>query len=106
MKIKIGLVLATFFWTLPLSAAMAPKHSAMRDLQVMVDFVSRYQKVAETLDSINFKEQQVLFSDGCIAQFERKSTSLIKLVMSMPGPGPGLEFKHSSCPLQYPRIDS
>lgn len=105
MKIIIWCVLAAFSWALPVSAAMAPKHSAMRDLQVMVDFVGRHQKVAETLDSINFKEQQVLFSDGCIAQFERKSASLIRSLINMPGPGPGLEFKHSSCPLQYPRIN-
>jgi len=69
----------------------------MNDLQVMVDFVGQYQKLAETLNSIDFKNTTIHFDGKCTAVFERKANS----IFNFKGPVQPLEFKHSNCELEY-----
>jgi len=98
IKYVINLCLGVML-TASAHAAIAPRHANMQDLQSMVDFVGQYQKLAETLDSIDFKNTTVHFNGKCTAVFERKDN----FIFNFKGPMPPLEFKHSNCALEYER---
>lgn len=77
-------------------AALAPSAVNVRDLQTMVRFIEQHQKVASTLERIDFDELIVVFDRGCRAYFERKKPGFFT---SKPGPQAGIFFKSSSCTL-------
>jgi len=77
-------------------AALAPSAVNVRDLQTMVRFIEQHQKVASTLERIDFDELTVVFDRGCRAYFERKKTGFFT---SKPGPQADIVFKSSSCTL-------
>jgi len=101
MKYVINLCFGAML-TASAHAAIAPRHVSMQDLQVMVDFVGQYQKLAETLDSIDFKNKTIHFDGQCTAVFKRKDNS----IFNFKGPVPPLEFKRSNCALEHERGDA
>lgn len=80
-------------------SALSPSSLNVRDLHTLVTFVEQHQKVADTLERIDFMNYTVVFAGGCKALFVRPKTSLWTL--SKPGPQPDIEFDSSSCPLTY-----
>ncbi|MGF1765556.1 hypothetical protein [Aliivibrio kagoshimensis] len=97
MKGFLGLVLflSSFFS----HSAISPSNTNRHDLNVLVSFINQHQKVADTLEQIDFANYSVIFDSGCVAKFIKPENSLLSLITS--SAPPSLQFDSSSCPLTY-----
>jgi len=82
------------------SAALAPNHQNIRDLEVMLQFLRQHAYVAATVTSLDVRRHVVHYGKDCLAVFEREPRDASK--PPMPGPQPPLVFKASNCPLTGP----
>ncbi|RCU51929.1 hypothetical protein DU002_05550 [Corallincola holothuriorum] len=96
---QLGFGLLCLIYSSVSLAMMAPKYQVAEDLRVMTDFIAAHPKVAETLESIDYKARTIYFSDGCKAVFEVPESSVVSLLFSEPPPQ--LTFKSSNCELEY-----
>jgi len=91
--------ISLFFISMNAQSALSPTMMNVRDLNILVDFIEQHEKVAGTLELIDFSSYTVVFNHGCKAYFHRPKASF--LTLSMPGPQPPIQFKSSSCSLTY-----
>jgi hypothetical protein len=97
MKQLLGLVLLlTSFFSY---SAISPSNTNRHDLYILVSFINQHQKVADTLEQIDFANYSVIFDSGCVAKFIKPENSLLTLITS--SAPPSLQFDSSSCPLTY-----
>lgn len=78
------------------NAALAPKYQNMKDLEVMVEFVKKHEKVMSTLKTIDFENFTVYFGTDCKITFERK---VIPKPSGWAGPAAPLVFNTANCSL-------
>ncbi|MEA3491546.1 MAG: hypothetical protein U9R27_06565 [Campylobacterota bacterium] len=79
-------------------AALSPKHQNMNDLNVMVSFVKKHDRVISSLKSIDLRRKVVHFGNGCQAIFERKR---IRIRPGSVGPAAPLVFVHATCDIYW-----
>lgn len=97
MKLKSTLLVLLFAPGMTY-AALPPKYKNMKDLDVIVEFIKQHERILSGLESIDFKNYAVHYGNGCIATFERK---VIPKPQGWVGPAGPLEFKTSTCPIDY-----
>lgn len=93
MKI-ISLSLVLLFLSQTAYAALPPRYQNMRDLDLMVNFISEHKLILSTLKSIDFENYTIHYKNGCRAIFGRKETPKPP---GWVGPADPLEFKRSTC---------
>ncbi len=79
-------------------AALAPKYQNSNDLDVIIGFIKKHEKVITTLKLIDFEKYVVYFEENCKAVFARK---VIFRPSGWVGPAAPLEFKSSTCSLDW-----
>ncbi|MBT6501807.1 MAG: hypothetical protein HOK67_18125 [Deltaproteobacteria bacterium] len=77
------------------SAALSPRYRNIRDLDSMVEFIKEHPSIAASLESIDFKNHTIHFTNGCKAVFVYPTLPAER--EKLPGPGPSLEFKRPNC---------
>ncbi|WP_028862569.1 hypothetical protein [Psychromonas aquimarina] len=93
---RISVLLFVFLWSTNSPAALPPKYQNANDLDVIVGFIKKHEKVITTLKSIDFEKFTVYFAEDCKAVFARKE---IYRPSGWVGPADPLEFKFSTCDL-------
>ncbi|WP_198677291.1 hypothetical protein [Pseudidiomarina taiwanensis] len=94
--IKLSLVSAVLVTTFSSHAALPPDRQNMRDLNVMISFINANERVAMSLETIDFSNYTIHFGGGCQAIFERKE---VHRSAGWVGPAAPLEFARSTCKL-------
>ncbi|MFZ5774235.1 MAG: hypothetical protein ACOY3Z_01950 [Thermodesulfobacteriota bacterium] len=77
-------------------AALPPQYQNTKDLDVIVEFIKQHERILATLESIDFENYTVHYSNGCVATFERKG---LPKPPGWVGPADPLVFKKSTCPI-------
>ncbi|MCP3672029.1 MAG: hypothetical protein GY814_16665 [Gammaproteobacteria bacterium] len=79
-------------------AALAPKYQNMKDLDVIVEFIKKHEKILSTLETIDFENYTIHYRNGCKAIFGRKDFARLN---GWVGPADPLEFMRSTCSVDY-----
>lgn len=77
-------------------AALPPRYQNMKDLNVMINFITQHEQILSSLKSIDFQNYTVHYSGECVASFERE---YIPKPDGWVGPADPLVFKKSTCPI-------
>ncbi|MGB2740329.1 MAG: hypothetical protein WBC60_07210 [Cognaticolwellia sp.] len=93
------LAISLFLISMNAQSALSPTMMNLRDLNILVEFIEQHEKVAETLERIDFASYTIVFNNNCKVYFHRPKANLFTL--SMPGPQPSIQFKSSTCLLTY-----
>ncbi|NVJ59707.1 MAG: hypothetical protein HWE27_04910 [Gammaproteobacteria bacterium] len=78
-------------------AALPPKFQNMKDLDVMINFVKKHDRVLSTLRNIDLEKKVVYFGDQCKAQFKRISSPKPE---GWVGPADPLKFDRANCSIE------
>lgn len=90
LSIGLGLISTSF-------AALPPQYQNIKDLEVMVVFIERHERVAANLKSIDVQTYTVHYDKDCVARFARK---YVPKPDGWVGPADPLEFRESNCPVK------
>jgi len=90
------IIIALFLFVGTTYGALPPEYQNLKDLDVMVSFISAKPNVLATLKSIDFENFTVYFAYDCKATFKRK---VIERPYGWVGLAAPLEFDQSNCEL-------
>jgi hypothetical protein len=79
-------------------AALPPKSQNIKDLDVIVGFIKQHERIMTTLESVDFVNYTIYYSNGCKAIFWRKYSAK---PLGWAGPADSLEIKGSTCGVDY-----